>query len=127
MQGPLVVVDMRSFVGPESPPSPQAYLLDVERWYIQLYAKDDITFQGRFLVEARRFGRGVAAVAPYDTIGFRSPDWIGFQFQSEDTELKAYPGLPGGWSGTPYDFVRGGGGLKFSGLPDEVSGCLDGT
>ena len=127
VQGPLVVVDMRSFVGPESPSSTQGYLLEVERWYIQLYAKDDISFQGRFLIEARRFGRGVAAVAPYDTIGFRSPDWIGFQYQSEDTQPTTYPGLPGGWSGTPYDFVKGGGGLKFSGLPDEVSGCLDGT
>ncbi len=127
MQGPLVVVDMRYFVGPESPSSTQGYLLEVERWYIQLFAKDDITFQGRFLVEARQFGRGVASVAPYDTTGFHSPDWIGFQFRSEDTEPKTYPGLPGEWSGTPYDFARGGGGLKFSGLPDEASGCLDGT
>jgi len=127
VEGPLVVVDMRYFVGPESPPSDQGYLLDVERWYIKLYAKDDIAFQGRFLVEARRFGRGVAAVAPYDTLGWRAPDWIGFQFQSEDPTPKAYPGLPGRWSGTPYDFVRGGDGLKFPGLPVEVSGCLDGT
>lgn len=127
VKGPLVVVDMRYFVGPESPSSTQGYLLEVERWYIQLYAKDNITFQGRFLVEARRFGRGVAAVAPYDTIGFRSPDWIGFQYRSEDTATKAYPGLPGQWYGTPYDFVGGGVGLKFSGLPDEVSGCLNGT
>lgn len=127
VEGPLVVVDMRYFVGPESPSSTQGYLLEVERWYIQLYAKDDLAFQGRFLVEARRFGRGVAAVAPYDSIGFHSPDWIGFQYRSEETEPKAYPGLPGRWYGTPYNFVRGGGGLKFSGLPDEVSGCLDGT
>ncbi len=70
MKGPLVVVDMRRFIGPESPPSDQGYLLEVERWYIKLYAHDDIAFQGRFLVEARRFGRGVAAVAPYDTEGF---------------------------------------------------------
>lgn len=127
VKGPLVVVDMRHFTGPESPPSVQGYLLVVERWYIKLYAQDDLTFQGRFLVEARRFGRGVAAVAPYDTSGFRSPDWTGFQFDSAHTAPRAYPGLPGRWSGIPYDFVRGGEGLKIPGLPDEAIGCLDGT
>jgi hypothetical protein len=125
--GPLVVVDMRHFTGPESPPSPQGYLLDVERWYIKLYAQDDIAFQGRFLVESRTFGRGLVAVAPYDTEGFRSPDWIGFQFDSGDTGRRRYPGVPGRWSGTAYDFVRGGAGLKIPGLSDEVRGCLDGT
>ncbi len=127
VEGPLVVVDMRYFVGPESPNTDQGYLLEVERWYIELYAQDDLSFQGRFLVEARRFGRGVSAVAPYDTRGFRSPDWVGFQFDSADPIRRAYPGLPGRWAGVPYDFVNGGEGLKFPGLPDEVKGCLDGT
>lgn len=127
VEGPLVVVDMRHFTGPESPPSEQGYLIDVERWYIKLYAEDDIAFQGRFLVESRTFGRGVVAVAPYDTTGFSSPDWVGFQFDSAHTARKAYPGLPGAWSGTAYDFVHGGSGLKIPGLPDEVSGCLAGT
>jgi hypothetical protein len=127
VQGPLVVVDMRYFEGPESPPSDKGYLLVVQRWYIKLYAERDPAFQGRFLVEARRFGRGVAAVAPYDTHGFRSPDWIGFQWDSADPEPKAYPGLPGMWSGIPYDFVKGGGGLEIPGLPEQVVGCLAGT
>jgi hypothetical protein len=127
VKGPLVVVDMRRFTGPESPPSDQGYLLEVERWYIKLFAEDDIAFQGRFLVESRRFGRGVVAVAPYDTEGFRSPEWIGFQYDSAHTARRAYPGLPGRWSGIPYDFVRGGEGLKIPGLPDEVSECLAGT
>jgi hypothetical protein len=127
VQGPLVVVDMRYFEGPESPPSDKGYLLVVQRWYIKLYAERDPAFQGRFLVEARRFGRGVAAVAPYDTHGFRSPDWIGFQWDSADPEPKAYPGLPGRWSGIPYDFVKGGGGLEIPGLPEQVVGCLAGT
>jgi hypothetical protein len=127
VKGPLVVVDMRRFFGPESPPSDQGYLLEIERWYIKLYARDDITFQGRFLVEARGFGRGVSAVAPYDTEGWKSPDWVGFQFDGANTAMKSYPGLPGRWSGTPYDFVRGGAGLKIPGLPDEVLGCLAGT
>ena len=127
VKGPLVVVDMRYFVGPESPPSPQGYLLAVERWYIKLYAVDDPAFQGRFLVESRRFGRGVSAVAPYDSWGFRSPDWVAFQFDSADLTAKTYPGLPGTWSGVRYDFVKGGAGLKFPGLPAEVTGCLEGT
>lgn len=127
VKGPLAVVDMRYFTGPESPPSEMGYLLEVERWYIKLYARDDLSFQGRFLVEARRFGRAVSAVAPYDSRGWRSPDWIGFQYNSANAARKTYAGLPGRWSGRPYDFVRGGAGLKFPGLPAEVTGCLDGT
>jgi hypothetical protein len=127
IQGPLVVVDMRHFTGPESPPSEQGYLAEVERWYVKLYAKDDPAFQGRFLVEARRFGRGVSAVAPYGSRGWRSPNWIGFQWNSADTTPKAYPGLPGVWAGIPYDFVKGGGGLTIPGLPRDVAGCLNGT
>jgi len=127
IEGPLVVVDMRQFTGPESPPSEQGYLADVERWYVKLYARDEPAFQGRFLVEARRFGRGVSAVAPYGSHGWRSPDWIGFQWNSADTTPKAYPGLPGVWGGIPYDFVKGGGGLTIPGLPRDVAGCLNGT
>jgi hypothetical protein len=118
---------MRFFEGPESPPSDKGYLLNVERWYVKAFAKDDPAFQGRFLVEERTYGIGLAAVAPYDTNGFRSPDWTGFQFDSGDTEPKAYPALPGTWAGIPYDFVKGGAGLKMPGLPDEVVGCLSAT
>jgi hypothetical protein len=127
IEGPLVVVDMRLFTGPESPPSEQGYIADVERWYVKLYAKDDPAFQGRFLVEARRFGRGVSALASYRSHGWRSPDWIGFQWNSADTTPKAYPGLPGAWEGIPYDFVKGGGGLTIPGLPRDVAGCMNGT
>lgn len=127
VEGPLVVVDMRSFEGPESPPSDKGYILVIQRWYVKLYAKHDPAFQGRFLVEARRFGSGVSAVAPYDTQGWRSPDWVGFQFDSADTTPKVYPGLPGRWEGIPYDFVKGGGGLTIRGLPEAAAGCLSGT
>jgi len=87
----------------------------------------DLRYQGRFIVEQRVFGRGVAAVAPYDTEGFSSPDWSGFQYDSAKRMPKLYPGLPGARSGVRYDFVRGGAGLSIPGLPDEVTGCLDGT
>jgi hypothetical protein len=127
VRGPLEVVDLRSFAGPESPPSDKGYLLDIQRWYVKAFAKDDLSFQGRFLVESREFGTGLVAVAPYDTNGFRSPDWVGFQFDSGDPEARAYPGLPGLWAGVPYDFVAGGAGLQIPGLPDEVVGCLSAT
>jgi hypothetical protein len=126
VRGPLEIVDMRYFEGPESPPSDKGYLLVIQRWYVKLFARRDYAFAGRFLVEARRFGQGVAAVAPYDTKGFVSPDWTGFQLLADPTP-KAYPGLPGDWAGLPYDFVKGGEGLTIPGLPDQVTGCLDGT
>ena len=127
VKGPLTVVEMRFFEGPESPPTDKGYLLVVQRWYVKVFAERDPAFQGRFLVESRRFGDGVAAVAAYDTTGYRSPDWIGFQYDSADPEARAYPGLPGVWAGLPYDFVQGGGGIEIPGLPDAVVGCLSGT
>ena len=120
------IVDLRYFEGPESPPSEAGYLLLVQRWYVKLYAKNDFAFAGRFLVEARRFGQGLAAVAAYDSTGWASPDWVGFQ-SSADATARPYDSLPGEWRGTPYDFVKGGEGIEISGLPDEVVGCLDGT
>ena len=127
VEGPLQVVDLRFFEGPESPPSDKGYLLDLGRWYVKAFAKHDLSFQGRFIVESREFGTGLVAAAPYDTSGFRSPDWVGFQFDSGDPEARVYPGLPGSWAGVPYDFVSGGAGLQIPGLPDQVVGCLSGT
>jgi hypothetical protein len=124
---PLTVVDMRTFVGQESPPTDKNYLFNIRRWYVKLYDPKDLSFQGRFLVEDRRFGRGLAAIAPYDSRGFASPDWVGFQYDPSDRRAFKYPGLPGTWRGTAYDFVDGGRGLTFPGLPSEIAGCLDGT
>jgi hypothetical protein len=126
VNGPLEIVDLRYFEGPESPPSDAGYLLLVQRWYVKLYAKKDYAFAGRFLVEARRFGQGLSAVAPYDSSGWASPDWIGFQ-TSADPTAQPYDSVPGEWRGTPYDFVKGGEGIDIPGLPDEVVGCLGGT
>jgi hypothetical protein len=127
LPGEPVIVEMRYFTGPESPPSEKGYIRTIDRWYVKLFTEADLRFQGRFLVEAREFGSGVAAVAPYDTKGYRSPDWSGFQWNEADPAPRTYAGLPGEWSGIRYDFVKGGAGLDIPGLPAEVTGCLDKT
>jgi len=126
-QGPFHVVAMRYFTGPESPPSDKGYLMTVERWYVKLVAPGNPAFKGRFLVERRQFGSTVAAVAPFITHGWVSPDWSAFQWNSAAPQPKRYPGLPGAWPGIKYDFVKGGAGLTIPGLPSAVTKCLDGT
>jgi hypothetical protein len=127
LPGEPVIVEMRYFTGPESPPSEKGYIMTIERWYVKLYTEADLRFQGRFLIESREYGDGVAAVAPYDTEGYRSPDWSGFQWNEADQTPRPYAGLPGKWAGIRYDFVKGGAGLHLPGLPAEVTGCLDGA
>ena len=127
VEGDLEVVEMRYFEGPEAPPSEMGYLAVVKRWYVKARLSDRPGWKGRFLVEQRQFGTGLSAVAPFDTRGFRSPDWRGFQWEGLDSKPARYPGLPGRWPGTIYDFVKGGAGIDIAGLPREVIGCLDGT
>jgi hypothetical protein len=121
------VVEMRYFEGPESPPSEMGYLAVVKRWYVKARLVDRPGWKGRFLVEQRDFGIGLSAMAPFDTKGYRSPDWRAFQWEGTDAEPARYEGLPGRWPGTIYDFVKGGAGIDIGGLPREVIGCLDGT
>jgi hypothetical protein len=129
VRGPIVVTDMRYFVGGESPPPspPKGYLSNIKRWYVKLWARRDPAFQGRFLVESRVFGSGISAVAPYRSGGFQSPDWKGFQYDSANPRSRYVPGLPGTWSGIEYDFVKGGEGLDLPGLPSTLVGCMNGT
>lgn len=132
--GRFVVDEMRYFEGPEAPPSDKNYLSTVRRWYVKGRLG---RVAARWLVEARTFGAGLAAVAPHDSRGFRSPDWIAFQYETTGpaTEPRRHPGLPGRWAGSPYDFVTGedpdedlpGEALTIPGLPTEVIGCLAGT
>jgi spore germination protein GerM len=119
-QGRFVVEDIRYFVGPDTiDPG-----LEVEHWYIKARAEADSSFRGRFLVLRRNGSGGVVAVAPFDTNGWESPDWAGFEGEGE---LTAFPDLPGRWAGVRYDFVTGTGGPGTPGLPGAVRGCLDGT
>jgi hypothetical protein len=130
-QAAFEVVDMRLFVGPESPPSepPDGQGLPPEHPALvrEAVRAGRPAFQGRFIVEQRVFGRGLAAVAPYDTKGFHSPDWRGFQYDSADMQPRLVSGLPGTWTGVDYDFVKGGEGLDLPGLPAAVVGCLRST
>lgn len=133
VDGEFDVDEIRYFEGPESPPSTKGYLLRVDRWYVKAALQGKRSFRGRWLIEERAFGSGVVAVAPYDSEGFTSPDWVGFQYEGEDAKRVRYPELPGKWGGIPYDFVTGRDPetgekvFNFPGLPAEVSGCLTGT
>jgi hypothetical protein len=121
--GPWTVDEMRHFIGPDvfwaETPAPF-----VERWYVKASLTNQ-DFRGRWLIEKRSdFDYGVVAVAPHDTTGYQAPDWTGFVGDGSPT---TYLGLPGQWTGTPYDFVSGGGYNYEPGLPDEVIGCMSGT
>jgi hypothetical protein len=122
--GPWRVVEMRYFT------EPGILWLDggvpaVRRWYVMAALVADPGFRARWLVEQRTSTiERVSAVATWDTTGFKSPDWTGFVGDGAPT---AYLGLPGLWSGTPYDFVTATGDSVEPGLPAEVAGCLKGT
>jgi hypothetical protein len=117
VDGLFVIAEMRYFKGPDDPHlSPQEST--VRRWYVKAYLQTDPSFRGRWLIEKRSVGEGVVAVAPYDTHGFHSADWVGFEGEGSSQE---YSGLPGTWAGVPYDYVNSGN------LPPEQVGCLSGT
>jgi hypothetical protein len=123
--GPWDVAEMRYFIGPEVP-----WIIDpgydsVARWYVRAALSDEPDFRGRWLLEKRtELILGVSAVAPFESTGYESPDWTGFVGEGPPT---TYLGLPGEWSGIPYDFVTGEGDSGNPGLPDEVVECLADT
>ncbi len=122
--GSWAVAEMRYFTGPEVP-----WIIDgvpvVQRWYVHAGLVADPAFRARWLIEKwTDETKGISAVAARDTAGYHSPDWTGFAGDGPPT---TYLGLPGRWSGTPYDFVTGEGDSGNPGLPEEVMGCLAGT
>jgi hypothetical protein len=119
------IVDMRYFTGPDSPGVIEPRFDPVHRWYIRAALVDDPGYKGRWLIEKRTdLILGVSAVAPWDSFGYESPDWTGFIGEGPPT---TYTGLPGQWSGIPYDFVTGEGDGGQPGLPAEVVECLAAT
>lgn len=125
VDGPWTVSEMRFFSGPDVPWMIEPHYDVVERWYIRAALVDDPDYRGRWLIEKRTdLIKGVSAVAPYESFGYESPDWTGFVGEGPPTN---YLGLPGAWSGIPYDFVTGEGDSGQPGLPDEVVGCLQAT
>jgi hypothetical protein len=124
LEGDWTLDELRYFTGPELPNVEPQYE-SVERWYLRGAPSADPEFRGRFLLERRTQQiAGISAVAPYSSEGYESPDWTGFIGEGPPT---TYLGLPGQWSGIPYDFVTGAGDGGFPGLPAEVAGCLSGT
>jgi hypothetical protein len=125
VDGDFDVDEMRYFVGPDVPWIVEPHFDVVRRWYVKASLVDDPEFRGRWLLEYRdQDRRGISAVAPYDTVGYRSPDWRGF---TGDGPPRTIPGLPGEWPGIDYDFVTGEGDSGNAGLPAEVQGCIADT
>jgi hypothetical protein len=122
--GDFQVIDMRDFTSPEVPwilePRPPV----VEWWYVKAQLVGDPTFRARWLIAKRSAAiKGIAAVAPFDTTGYRSPDWRAFIGEGEP---RAIEGLPGTWVGFEFDFTTGEDNEK-PGLPEEATHCLDNT
>lgn len=122
--GPWQISEMRYFLGPDVSWAETRYDI-VARWYVRAELAADASYRARWLIEKRAdLVKGVAAVAPFESTGFQAPDWTGFAGDGRPT---TYLGLPGQWTGAPYDFVTGGGYSGQPGLPDEVIGCLGAT
>lgn len=109
------VVEMRYFVGPEDAEvlSPQS---EIERWYVKAYSLSDPERRQRWLVRRAPVGRGVDAVAPFDSHGYGPRTWKRVDATDENF---ADPFL------RPCNRTKPG--TKCMGLPREVLGCLSGT
>lgn len=125
--GLFQVIEMRYFTGPEVPWIVAPRSPFVEWWYVKAQLVDDPAFRARWLV-ARRWEphrQGIAAVAPFDTDGYHSPDWRSFIGEGPAHAVDALPGM---WVGADFDFIVGDDPyVEHPGLPDEVVYCLDGT
>lgn len=125
LESELEMAELRYFTGPDVWWIIEPHYPVVQRWYVKGRLSTDPSFAGRWLIEQRSDEVwGIAAVAPFDSEGLSSPDWVGFFGEGPP---RVYEQLPGQWSGIPYDFVTGEGDGGFPGLPDEVVGCLEGT
>ena len=111
----FVVLEMRYFVGPEDaevigPPR------EVERWYVKARSLSRADRRQRWLVRRASVGRGVDAVAPFDSTGYGPKTW--WRPDAQDDSLSD-PFQRPCHLGAPGD--------KCMGLPGQVLGCLAGT
>jgi len=111
----FAVLEMRYFVGPEDaevigPPR------EVERWYVKARSLSHPDRRQRWLVRRAPVGRGVDAVAPFDSTGYGPKTWRRPDAQddslSDPFQRPCHLGAPGD---------------KCMGLPGQVLGCLEGT
>jgi hypothetical protein len=111
----FVVVEMRYFRGPEDAEvlGPQR---EVERWYVKAYSTGRDARRQRWLVRRAEVGRGIDAVAEYDSTGYAPGTWQRPD-ASDDSVSDPFQ--------RPCD--RASAGEKCMGLPFAVLGCLDGT
>jgi hypothetical protein len=111
----FVVTEMRYFVGPED-----AEVIstrgEVERWYVKAYTAGGRQRQHRWLIRRAPVGRGVDALADYDSTGYGPRTWT--RVDTPDESL-ADPFQHPCNTAKPEE--------KCMGLPREVLGCLDGT
>jgi hypothetical protein len=111
----FVVEEMRYFRGPEDAEviGPQR---EVERWYVKAYSTGVGARRQRWLVRRAEVGRGVDAVADFDSTGYAPGTWKRPD-ASDDSVSDPFQ--------RPCD--RQSAGEKCMGLPYAVLGCLDGT
>lgn len=111
----FVVVEMRYFRGPEDAEviGPQR---EVERWYVKAYSTGRDARRQRWLLRRAEVGRGIDAVAEFDSTGYAPGTWQRPD-ASDDSVSDPFQ--------RPCD--RQSAGEKCMGLPYAVLGCLDGT
>jgi hypothetical protein len=88
----------------------------VESWYVKAYSMGRHSRRQRWLVRNASVGRGIDAVAPFDSSGYSPGTW---QRPDASDESLSDPFQ------RPCD--RAPAGEKCMGLPREVLGCLQGT
>ena len=113
--GLFEVRDLRAFRGPDDAGGAASPAPEVERWYGKVVAADDPAFRLRFLAKRGASGPVVVAVAPFDSAGFRSGDWVGVSGDGPPVE---HPGISGRWPAPPPADAASGA------LPAGLVGCL---
>jgi hypothetical protein len=111
----FVVLEMRYFRGPEDAEviGPQR---EVERWYVKAESAGRNPRRQRWLLRRAEVGRGIDAVAEFDSTGYAPGTWKRPD-ASDDSVSDPFQ--------RPCE--RPAAGEKCMGLPYAVLGCLDGT